>query len=51
MQPLYQRMGFVTDNYPQSKSYYDQALSLPLYVDLSDEQQDLVIAALFELLR
>lgn len=50
MQPVYQRLGFVTDDYPQAKSYYAQALSLPMYVDLSDEQQDSVIALLLELL-
>ncbi len=50
MQPFYQRLGFVTDDYPHAKSYYAQALSLPLYVDLTDAQQDSVIALVLELL-
>jgi perosamine synthetase len=50
MQPFYQRLGFVNADYPQSTAYFVQALSLPLYVDLTDEQQDSVIALLLELL-
>jgi dTDP-4-amino-4,6-dideoxygalactose transaminase len=50
MQPFYQRLGFVNADYPQANAYYDQALSLPLYVDLTDAQQDSVIALLLELL-
>lgn len=50
MQPLYQRLGCVSAGYPQANAYYAEALSLPLYVDLTDAQQDLVIALLLELL-
>lgn len=50
MQPFYQRLGCVNADYPQANAYYAQALSLPLYVDLTDAQQDSVIALLLELL-
>lgn len=50
MQPFYQRLGCVNAEYPQANAYYAEALSLPLYVDLTDEQQDYVIALLLELL-
>lgn len=50
MQPLYQRLGCVNADYPQANAYYAEALSLPLYVDLTDAQQDSVIALLLELL-
>ncbi len=50
MQPFYQRLGFVNSDFPEANAYYAQALSLPLYVDLTDAQQDLVISLLFELL-
>ncbi len=50
MQPFYQRFGFVDTDYPQANAYYAQALSLPLYVGLTDAQQDTVIALLLELL-
>ena len=50
MQPFYQRLGFVNADYPQANAYYEQALSLPLYVDLTNVQQDRVISMLLELL-
>jgi dTDP-4-amino-4,6-dideoxygalactose transaminase len=50
IQPFYQQLGFVNADYPQANAYYDQALSLPLYVDLTDEQHESVIALLQELL-
>jgi len=50
MQPFYQRLGCVSADYSQVNAYYAEALSLPLYVDLTDAQQDSVIALLLELL-
>lgn len=50
MQPFYQQLGFSNLDYPQTKAYYAEALSLPLYVELTDDQQDAVIALLLELL-
>jgi dTDP-4-amino-4,6-dideoxygalactose transaminase len=50
MQPFYQRLGFNNADYPQANAYYEQALSLPLYVDLTNIQQDRVIGMLLELL-
>lgn len=50
MQPFYQRLGCVSADYPQANAYYADALSLPLYVDLTDAQQDSVIALLLGLL-
>lgn len=50
MHPFYQRLGCVNADYPQANAYFAQALSLPLYVDLTDAQQDSVIALLLELL-
>ncbi len=50
LQPFYQQMGFVNADYPQANAYYAQALSLPLYVDLTDAQHESVIALLLEML-
>jgi perosamine synthetase len=50
MQPLYQRLGCINADYSQANAYYAEALSLPLYVDLTDAQQDSVIALFLELL-
>ena len=49
-QPYYQRMGFQTGDFPQAESYYAEAISLPMFQTMSEEQQDRVIAALREAL-
>lgn len=45
-QPYYIKLGFSLTDYPESENYYHQAISLPLYPDLTDEMQDQVIEAL-----
>jgi UDP-4-amino-4,6-dideoxy-N-acetyl-beta-L-altrosamine transaminase len=45
-QPHYQRMGFKPNDFPESQSYYAQAISLPMYQSLTEEQQDRVVAVL-----
>lgn len=37
-QPYYANLGFNRNDYPIVQSYYDQALSIPIYFGLSDEQ-------------
>jgi perosamine synthetase len=49
-QPYYRRLGFKPEDYPNALKYYQEALSIPLFYDLTDEQQDNVIAAFKELL-
>jgi UDP-4-amino-4,6-dideoxy-N-acetyl-beta-L-altrosamine transaminase len=45
-QPYYQRMGFRAGDFPEAESYYAEAISLPMYATLEDEQQDKVVLAL-----
>lgn len=45
-QPYYQRMGFKQGDYPQAECYYAEAISLPMFQTMSEEQQDTAIAAL-----
>ena len=45
-QPHYQRMGFKPADFPEAQSYYAQAISLPMYQTLTEEQQDRVVAVL-----
>jgi len=45
-QPYYQAMGFRAEDFPASMQYYREAISLPMYQGLTDEQQDEVIRAL-----
>lgn len=50
MQPVYKQMGFSLDDYPDAKEYYQQALSIPLYYSLTDDEQSYVIDSLKQLL-
>jgi dTDP-4-amino-4,6-dideoxygalactose transaminase len=50
-QPHYERMGFKAGDYPQAEQYYAEAISLPMYQTLSDEQQDQVMQVLQMVLR
>lgn len=45
-QPYYRALGFTPGMFPQAEAYYREALSLPMYPGLRDEEQDQVIAAL-----
>lgn len=43
LQPYYRYLGFAEGDFPLAESYAQRALTLPLYPDLTDEQQDMVI--------
>ena len=45
-QPFFQRMGFGLGDYPEAERYYAEAISLPMYPGLSEDQQDKVVSAL-----
>jgi len=50
MQPVYERMGFQENDFPEAERYYGESISLPIYPALSTRQQDEVVAALKEVL-
>ena len=50
LQPYYHKLGFREDDFPVSEKYYREAMTLPLYYDLTDEQQDEIISALRDVL-
>jgi len=43
-QPYYRDLGFDPAGWPEAERYYSEAISLPLYPDLREEEQDRVIA-------
>jgi UDP-4-amino-4,6-dideoxy-N-acetyl-beta-L-altrosamine transaminase len=45
-QPYYQGMGFHAGDFPEAERYYGEAISLPMFQTMSEEQQDAVVAAL-----
>ncbi|MGB6211079.1 UDP-4-amino-4,6-dideoxy-N-acetyl-beta-L-altrosamine transaminase [Pseudomonas mandelii] len=46
LQPYYRDLGFAEGDFPQAERYYAEAISLPMFPLLSDEQQDYVIEQL-----
>ena len=46
LQPYYRRLGFRKGDFPASERFYERALSLPLYFELGDREQDRVCEAL-----
>ena len=45
-QPYYQKLGFKAGAWPVAEQYYEQAISLPMYATLTNEQQDIVVEAI-----
>ena len=50
-QPYYQRLGFVKGDYPLAETYYEEAITLPIYPGLKKQQQDRVINSLSAVLK
>ncbi|AMZ71996.1 MULTISPECIES: UDP-4-amino-4,6-dideoxy-N-acetyl-beta-L-altrosamine transaminase [Pseudomonas] len=50
LQPYYRDLGFAAGDFPQAERYYAEAISLPMFPTLSDEQQDYVVEQLREML-
>lgn len=46
IQPYYQGLGFRPGDFPVAEAYYADAISLPLYFDLSDDEQAYVVDTL-----
>lgn len=45
-QPYYQQFGYSTADYPEAEKYYAEAISLPMYPELSADEQSLVVRTL-----
>jgi dTDP-4-amino-4,6-dideoxygalactose transaminase len=46
LQPYYHDLGFAEGDFPEAERYYAEAISLPLFPLLTDEQQDYVVEQL-----
>jgi len=45
-QPYYERLGFKAGDFPVAEAYYQEAMSLPIYPGLTEEQQNRVVREL-----
>ena len=50
-QPYYEKMGFSEGDFPESERYYREAISLPMFHAMSEEQQDTVVQVLTDVLQ
>ena len=50
-QPYYRRLGFERGDFPEAERYYDEAITLPLFYTLSEEDQNYVIDNLRKVLQ
>ena len=49
-QPYYQSLGFNQGQFPRAESYYRDAISIPLFPSMTNEQQDLVVNVISKVL-
>jgi UDP-4-amino-4,6-dideoxy-N-acetyl-beta-L-altrosamine transaminase len=47
-QPYYQKMGFKQGDFPDAEQYYREAISIPMHVNLTDEELQFVASSLRE---
>ena len=50
-QPYYEGLGFKAGHCPEAERYYAEAISLPMYPGLTEEQQDNVMNVIIEAIR
>jgi dTDP-4-amino-4,6-dideoxygalactose transaminase len=50
-QPYYRQMGFKQGDYPVAEQYYREAISIPMHVNLTDEEQLFVVGSLKRAMR
>lgn len=50
-QPYYAQMGFKPEDFPVAQAYYREAISIPMFQTMSNEQQDQVVAAIAKALK
>ena len=48
--PYYRQLGFKPEDYPNAQKYYLEALTIPLFYDLTEKQQRKVISTIKDLL-
>lgn len=51
IQPFYQSIGFKDGDFPEAEKYYAESISLPMYPDLSENDQDKVVDILASLVQ
>jgi dTDP-4-amino-4,6-dideoxygalactose transaminase len=48
LQPYYQNLGFKKGDYPNAERYYQQAITLPMFPDLSENDVASIVSTLIK---
>ena len=48
--PYYQDLGYKPEDYPETENYYNEALTIPIYYGLTQDQINGVVSSLNEVL-
>ncbi len=51
LHPYYEKMGFKIGDFPEAERYYSEAISLPMYQNLTNKNQDFVVHTLRKILK
>lgn len=46
LQPYCRRLGFGPGDFPEAERYYGEAITLPLFPAMTDDEQDVFVVAL-----
>ena len=46
LQPYYRKLGFQRGDFPEAENYYENALTIPLFYGMTEDQQDRVVDVL-----
>ena len=49
--PYYEKLGYRTASFPEASSYYEEALSIPLYYSLTNLEQKKVIDTIKKIIK
>jgi UDP-4-amino-4,6-dideoxy-N-acetyl-beta-L-altrosamine transaminase len=50
-QPFYQKLGFETGQFPKAEQYYREAITLPIFPAMTNDEQNEVVSSLKEILQ
>ena len=49
-QPYYQQLGFKWGDFPHAEQYYQEAISIPLYYGLKEDNQERIVNTIRQVL-
>ena len=51
LQPIYRKIGFKNGDFPLAEKYYKEAISIPLFFELKEDERKYVVSILGQALK